>query len=372
MTTTVSNCSGPRKRKEPEGSSDDQLSLVPAIQQLPGDIFVWICEQLSPRDTLRLRGLSKGMRHKVDHSRHIRTWGVSQKWLEKACAQDLQTIPSQFRLALLVPAQREMKTVQGNCGKLIHLVYLGCQGNNGLSAQDIDAIVAHQGIRSLEIRSNVLPVNAIHALTRCPVLTSLKLSFCQLQAEDMKCLVQLPTLKHLDVSFNPIRNEGVKHLTQNLGGLASVNLTNTEIGHDGVAHLSRNAAYPSVRLGYNHLTDDSALQLSQNTALTSLDLRSNSIGDRGAQYLGQNSSLTALDLRANQIGPEGARGLALAPKLTSLILKYNNVQDEGVIALSKNKNSVAFTLLDLRWNAVGQKGADCLSQNKSSISSLWF
>jgi internalin A len=93
--------------------------------------------------------------------------------------------------------------------------------------------------------------------------------------------------------------------------------------------------------------------------LTSLNLSDNEIGDEGVQALGCLVKLASLDLRSNKIGNNNAQALSPLVNLASLDLGWNEIGADGARALSSLVN---LTSLDLAGNAIGADGAQALGQ----------
>jgi len=83
--------------------------------------------------------------------------------------------------------------------------------------------------------------------------------------------------------------------------LTSLNVSYNQIDAAGAAALAQNTTLTSLDVSWNQIGDAGATALAQNTTLTSLDVGGNQIGAAGAAALAQNTTLTSLDVCNNEV-----------------------------------------------------------------------
>ncbi|EFC36576.1 predicted protein [Naegleria gruberi] len=92
----------------------------------------------------------------------------------------------------------------------------------------------------------------------------------------------------------------------------------------------------SLNISNNEIGDEEAKHLGEMKQLTSLDISNNLIGDEGLKFINEMKQLTSLDISNNLIDDEGLKYLSEMKQLTSLNIS-NNVISEGVKYLSEMK-----------------------------------
>ncbi|XP_057206600.1 NACHT, LRR and PYD domains-containing protein 3-like [Triplophysa rosa] len=224
-------------------------------------------------------------------------------------------------------------------------------------------------------------------------LTSLRLSYCSVTAEDCAALSSAlrsnPShLRDLDLSENKLGDSGVKMISAVLENpqcyLSSLRLERCKITAKGCAALSS-----SLRSNPSHLTE---LDLSDNTfgdsgvklistvlenphcKLEKLKLSQCNITDEGcvalsSALISNPSHLTHLDLsNNNNVGDSGVKLICDVLenphcKLEKLVLRSCNITDEGCAALSSalRSNSSHLKHLDLSGNKFGDSGVKLIS-----------
>ena len=178
----------------------------------------------------------------------------------------------------------------------------------------------------------------------------------------------------------------------NDGTMKSLNLSNNNIGNEGVISLAKalkeNSSITTLDLSYNKIGPEAATALAEafkvNSTITMVNLRWNNMGDTGAtalaEALKENSTIQSVNLFYNNFGATGATALAEALKLNQSIrfldLSYNKIGPEGATEIADAlKVNSTITNLSLNGNNIGPAGATALTEAlkvNSTITEFFF
>jgi uncharacterized protein (TIGR02996 family) len=160
--------------------------------------------------------------------------------------------------------------------------------------------------------------------------------------------------------------------SSHLRELRVLNIEQTDLGDEGVAHIASSPMVTRLRslyLGRNHITARGAEFIASSTSLSDLnilELTSNRLGSRGAFALAASPTLAQLwrlSLDKNLIGDEGITAMLNVfhlPRLTHLSLYDNGIGDAGALAISSSPALSTLEVLNLGWNPITNKGAVAL------------
>ncbi|KAG2389368.1 hypothetical protein C9374_013928 [Naegleria lovaniensis] len=210
------------------------------------------------------------------------------------------------------------------------------------------------------LHCEVHDMKSIQLLASCSQfqqLTSLGLSYCQLEDDSVAALIDsnscLKSLHSLHFAGNCISFKGVRSL-MNFQNLELFDLQQNPIEVEGAKIISLS----------EHMK-----------TLTYLDLSSCRIGDEGLMYLTQSqylSKLNTLILARNHLGPKGAHYLAETewrtfPNLTYLDMKDNWFGDSGLLALATCEIIKNLKELFLTHLVLGTTSAEYLFSSDNSF-----
>ena len=170
------------------------------------------------------------------------------------------------------------------------------------------------------------------------------------------------------------RKGGVNLNWNNLVNLQELDLSNNEIGNDGVAKLSKNSwnQLHTLNLARVSIGEKGAIDLGKNmtwTQLRVLNLYGNAIGVQGTAELRKNTTWTnlqELNLSNNSLRNKGAAELSQNTSWTNLQtlqLAGNSIEDEGAVMLIQNKTWRNLQILDLKSNSISAETFQRLKQS---------
>jgi Ran GTPase-activating protein (RanGAP) involved in mRNA processing and transport len=208
------------------------------------------------------------------------------------------------------------------------------------------------GVAELSLSANVLDVEQIRALIRCPSLTALKrlhLSANRLDDECAEAIVaRWPNLTHLFLAENRIGSRGARAIAQGTTRLELLDLRENNVFLPGMVALAQSP----------NLADLKELLLDQNP------------GDSpGASILAASPYLKPGVCKLQSNTPiksdsvlEELETLPESSAITVLRLKDNAVTDRGLEALARNKHLKNVTELTMEFCRISKKGLDALAE----------
>lgn len=115
--------------------------------------------------------------------------------------------------------------------------------------------------------------------------------------------------------------------------IATIDLSDNELGDEGVIHIADLSRLKVVSLGKNHIGPRGARALAKSESLITINLADNVIDAAGAKALAKSKSVRELYLNNNPVGVAGARALAENSNLRLLYVRNTNIDNEGARAL---------------------------------------
>ena len=101
---------------------------------------------------------------------------------------------------------------------------------------------------------------------------------------DLALLAEMPRLERLDLSNSPISNDGLAHLSGHTW-LRSLDLTGTAIGDDGLKHLAGLTRLRRLTLDSTQITDAGLVHLKRLRRLFVVKVRTTQVTDQGVREL---------------------------------------------------------------------------------------
>ncbi len=127
--------------------------------------------------------------------------------------------------------------------------------------------------------------------------------------------------------------------------LQAINLRDTDVKDDGLAHVGRLTGLRAIDLQSTHVTDEGIKHLARLAKLEQIDLdafrvdrEGFGVGDDAMKVLGQLPSLRSVGLRLTKVTDAGLAELAKCPTLTYLGLAGTRVTDAGLASLEQLSN----------------------------------
>jgi hypothetical protein len=134
----------------------------------------------------------------------------------------------------------------------------------------------------------------------------------------------------------PFLKDDDLRLVATLSKLEELNLSNTDIGDIGLAHLQRLTHLRSLALVYTNITDDGLSTIKEMHRLTKLELAGTNISDSGLAHLTSLSALRELDISDTSITDAGLGHLTKLSGLTRLGMDDTEISREGAAELQKS------------------------------------
>ncbi len=209
------------------------------------------------------------------------------------------------------------------------------------TSSDIEMLKHIPKLSHLAIVARPLSDDDIKALVRLETVTHLWLDGTQIGDSAIKRLRSMESLTWLSLSDTLITDDGVKEL-RGLKNLVSLNLSRTRVRGRTLAHVPMSLA--SLFLSGNTLEELRLSDGDAREALERLNLENTHIGDNLLAHLEQCPNLTNLDLSRCHLTNAGLRHLSKLTKLGMLRLDWNDITDEGLVHL-KNLHELSILTL---------------------------
>ncbi|KAH7547434.1 hypothetical protein FEM48_Zijuj01G0309600 [Ziziphus jujuba var. spinosa] len=223
-----------------------------------------------------------------------------------------------------------------------------------VTAACLDSLSALAALRYLNLSRCCLSDSGCEMFSRFGNLKVLILAFNDISDACLVHLKGLANLESLNLDSCRIGDDGLVNLTgehsamHGLHRLKCLELSDTDVGSNGLRHLSGLVHLESINLSFTVITDSGLRKLSGLSSLKSLNLDARQITDGGLAALTSLTSLTHLDLFAARITDSGTSYLRNFKNLRSLEICGGWLTDTGI----KNiKDLSSLTLLNLSQNS---------------------
>jgi len=176
----------------------------------------------------------------------------------------------------------------------------------------------------------------------------------------METILEWPRLQagqKLDLLSTEIGDRELGNLLESLQDLRFLSLAETQVGDNGLDHLTSLSHLQELHLDHTRITDQGLDKLSALPDLKILDLKGTGISDDGLSRLSGLVGLTGLYLTRTAVSDAGLAHLSPLKNLETLILWDTSVSDAGLVHLQSLGNLKELIL----WNTrITQEGVDRL------------
>ena len=201
---------------------------------------------------------------------------------------------------------------------------------------NIERAVRIRNLKRLKAAYSYVDANTVQSIVELP-LTELALKGCTLRDKELSLIAGMTQLRELDVSDNDIGDNGVAHLSR-LKNLTTLSLGGTELSDAGLEYVLKIPTLQRLDLSDTSIAGTSIPKLKGLPALSAMDLGGLTISPAVARSLAEMSNLRLLQLDHCKIGDAAVAELAKLPKLRMLYLEKTQLTGVGLQAIGHMKS----------------------------------